>query len=209
MLKTNNWILGVTGGIGAGKTAITTHLQQKGVVVVDADVAAREVVAIGSSGLQAIVDEFGSDILLADGNLDRAKLRTIIFADEQKKQWLNALLHPLIRNTLLAQLSAAQSDYVILSAPLLFENGLDRYCDATLLIDVAVETQITRTTSRDEVDTEQVERIIAAQMPRAEKQEKADYILDNDRPLAQSLLAADKLHDEFLYLAKEKLRINN
>ncbi|PCK29639.1 dephospho-CoA kinase [Pseudoalteromonas piscicida] len=209
MLKTNNWILGVTGGIGAGKTAITAHLQQKGVVVVDADVVAREVVAIGSSGLQAIVDEFGSDILLADGNLDRAKLRTIIFADEQKKQWLNALLHPLIRNALLAQLSAAQSDYVILSAPLLFENGLERYCDATLLIDVAVETQITRTTSRDEVDTEQVERIIAAQMPRAEKQEKADYILDNDRPLAQSLLAADKLHDEFLNLAKEKLIINN
>ncbi|MDW7549680.1 dephospho-CoA kinase [Pseudoalteromonas peptidolytica] len=202
MLKTNNWILGVTGGIGAGKTAITQYLQQKKITVVDADIVAREVVAIGSQGLQAIVNEFGNNILLADGGLDRAKLRAIIFADDHKKQWLDALLHPLIRNTLLTQLNEAQSDYVILSAPLLFENGLERYCDATLLVDASVETQIQRTTKRDNVDPTQVERIIAAQMPRQEKQKKADYILNNDRPLEESLQALDTLHQTFLTEAK-------
>ncbi|MCF2828911.1 MULTISPECIES: dephospho-CoA kinase [unclassified Pseudoalteromonas] len=209
MLKTNNWILGVTGGIGAGKTAITNHLQQKGIVVVDADIVAREVVALGSTGLQAITDEFGSAILQPDGNLDRAKLRAIIFADADKKQWLNELLHPLIRNEILTQLNAAQSDYVVLAAPLLFENGLERYCDATLLVDVAVDTQIARTTSRDLVDAAQVNRIIESQLPRSDKQAKADYILDNDRPLLESLQETDRLHNEFINLAKVKVRLNN
>ncbi|TMN37642.1 dephospho-CoA kinase [Pseudoalteromonas sp. S2755] len=209
MLKTKNWILGVTGGIGAGKTAITNHLQKKGIVVVDADIVAREVIALGSTGLQAIADEFGSAILQPDGNLDRAKLRAIIFADAAKKQWLNDLLHPLIRHEILAQLNSAQSDYVVLAAPLLFENGLERYCDATLLVDVAVDTQIARTTSRDSVDAAQVSRIIESQLPRSDKQAKADYILDNDRPLLESLQQVDRLHKEFLKLAQVKISLNN
>lgn len=178
-------------------------------MVVDADIVAREVVALGSAGLQAIADKFGSAILQPDGNLDRAKLRAIIFADADKKQWLNELLHPLIRNEILTQLNAAQSDYVVLAAPLLFENGLERYCDATLLVDVAVDTQIARTISRDAVDAAQVNRIIESQLPRSDKQAKADYILDNDRPLLESLQEADRLHNEFINLAKVKVRLNN
>lgn len=204
MLKTKNWILGITGGIGAGKTALTDYLANKGIVIVDADVVAREVVQPRSKALDAIKAEFGAQLIQADGNLDRAQLRKIIFADEQKKLWLNNLLHPLIRESLISQLQQANSDYVVLSAPLLFENGLEKYCDATLLVDVPVSVQVTRTTSRDGVDEAQVQSIIAAQMSREEKQQKADFIINNDRELSQTLAELEQLDKKFATLAKAK-----
>ena len=97
MLKTNNWILGLTGGIGAGKTAVSDYLAQQGIVIVDADVVAREVVEPGSEALDEIKAEFGEQVMQADGSLNRAELRQLIFADDNKKQWLNNLLHPRIR----------------------------------------------------------------------------------------------------------------
>ncbi|WP_125780900.1 dephospho-CoA kinase [Pseudoalteromonas rubra] len=197
-----NWILGLTGGIGAGKTTVSDYLNQKGICVVDADVVAREVVEPGSQGLEAIVAHFGKQLLTGEGQLDRQALRAIIFADEDEKNWLNSLLHPMIRTQLLAQLAQADSDYVILSAPLLFENTLDKYCDKTLLVDVPVEVQIARTCARDNAHQQQVEQIIAAQMSRADKRAKADFILDNNQPLEamQAQLAA--LHKSFLQLAE-------
>ncbi|QTL36054.1 dephospho-CoA kinase [Pseudoalteromonas viridis] len=197
-----NWILGLTGGIGAGKTTVSDYLNQKGICVVDADVVAREVVEPGSQGLEAIVAHFGKQLLTGEGQLDRQALRAIIFADEDEKNWLNSLLHPMIRTQLLAQLAQADSDYVILSAPLLFENTLDKYCDKTLLVDVPVEVQIARTCARDNAHQQQVEQIIAAQMSRADKRTKADFILDNNQPLEamQAQLAA--LHNTFLQLAE-------
>ena len=134
----SNWILGLTGGIGAGKTLVSNHLAALGIEIVDADVIARDVVAIGSDGLNAIEQHFGKTILLDDGSLNRAKLREIIFADSEQKNWLNNLMHPLIRQNITAQLDAATSPYVVLSAPLLFENKLDALCDHTLLVDVPV-----------------------------------------------------------------------
>ena len=121
MLKTNNWILGLTGGIGAGKTAVSDYLAQQGIVIVDADVVAREVVEPGSEALDEIKAEFGEQVMQADGSLNRAELRQLIFADENKKQWLNNLLHPRIRESLLSQLQQANSEYVVLSAPLLLK----------------------------------------------------------------------------------------
>ncbi|MEI5639348.1 MULTISPECIES: dephospho-CoA kinase [unclassified Pseudoalteromonas] len=204
MLETNNWILGLTGGIGAGKTAVSDYLAQQGIVIVDADVVAREVVEPGSEALEAIKAEFGEQVIQADGGLNRAKLRQLIFADDNKKRWLNNLLHPRIRESLLSQLQQANSEYVVLSAPLLFENGLEKYCDATLLVDVPVAVQISRTSSRDGVDKTQVESIIAAQMSREEKQQKADYILNNDRELTQTLAELEQLNKKFKTLAKAK-----
>lgn len=204
MLKTNNWILGLTGGIGAGKTAVSDYLAQQGIVIVDADVVAREVVEPGSEALDEIKAEFGEQVMQADGSLNRAELRQLIFADDNKKQWLNNLLHPRIRESLLSQLQQANSEYVVLSAPLLFENGLEKYCDATLLVDVPVAVQISRTSSRDGVDKAQVESIIAAQMSREEKQQKADYTLNNDRELTQTLFELEQLDKKFKALAKAK-----
>ncbi|TMP31430.1 dephospho-CoA kinase [Pseudoalteromonas rubra] len=195
------WILGLTGGIGAGKTTVSDFLNRLGIVVVDADIVAREVVEPGSDGLTAIVEHFGEQILTAEGTLDRQALRKTIFSDEKEKLWLNSLLHPMIRTQLLAQLTRAQSDYVILSAPLLFENGLEQYCDKTLLVDVPVEVQIARTCKRDNSPQQLVERIIEAQMSRADKRDKADFILDNHQPIEAMHKQLSTLHQTFLQQA--------
>ncbi|NHH89728.1 dephospho-CoA kinase [Pseudoalteromonas sp. MB47] len=195
-----SWILGLTGGIGSGKSAISAMFEELGIQVVDADIVAREVVEPGSTGLEKITEHFGEEILTTDGSLDRAKLRAIIFADESQKQWLNNLLHPLIRESMLAQLQQATSQYVILVAPLLFENGLDQFCDHTLLIDVPVEVQITRTTARDNISVELAKQIIASQMPRADKQQKATDTLDNNRLLSEVKIDVQKLHEKYLTL---------
>ncbi|AOT06937.1 dephospho-CoA kinase [Pseudoalteromonas luteoviolacea] len=198
----SSWILGLTGGIGAGKTAATYYFESMGIKVVDADIVAREVVMPGSVGLNSIIAHFGDELLTPEGTLNRAKLRSIIFNDESQKTWLNELLHPLIREQLLAQLSQSTSPYSILCAPLLFENNLQRYCNKTLLIDVPKEVQIRRTSERDKVPQEQVKNIIAAQMSREDKFLKADYIIDNNRPLAEVQLDLSKLHHVFLNAAK-------
>ncbi|WP_430283579.1 dephospho-CoA kinase [Pseudoalteromonas sp.] len=193
-----NWVLGLTGGIGSGKSAVSAMFEEFGIQVVDADIVAREVVEPGSLGLKKITEHFGDEILTSNGTLDRAKLRAIIFADESQKQWLNNLLHPLIRETMLSQLKLATSHYVILVAPLLFENGLEKYCNHTLLIDVPVVVQITRTTARDNVSVELAKQIIASQMSRSDKQQKAADILDNNRPLIEVKADVQKLHKKYL-----------
>ena len=193
-----NWVLGLTGGIGSGKSAVSAMFEELGIQVIDADIVAREVVEPGSVGLTKITAHFGDEILTSNGTLDRAKLRAIIFADESQKQWLNNLLHPLIRESMLSQLKQATSNYVILVAPLLFENGLEKYCNHTLLIDVPVDVQITRTTARDNVSVELAKQIIASQMSRADKQQKAGDILDNNRPLEEVKADVLKLHKKYL-----------
>ncbi|WP_462179409.1 dephospho-CoA kinase [Pseudoalteromonas gelatinilytica] len=193
-----NWVLGLTGGIGSGKSAVSAMFEELGIQVVDADIVAREVVEPGSLGLKKIAEHFGDEILTSNGTLDRAKLRAIIFADESQKQWLNNLLHPLIRESMLSQLEQATSNYVILVAPLLFENGLEAYCNHTLLIDVPVDVQITRTTVRDNVSVELAKQIIASQMSRVDKQQKARDILDNNRPLEKVKTDVQKLHKKYL-----------
>ena len=193
-----NWVFGLTGGIGSGKSAVSAIFEELGIQVVDADIVAREVVEPGSVGLTKITAHFGDEILTNNGTLDRAKLRAIIFANESQKQWLNNLLHPLIRETMLSQLKQATSHYVILVAPLLFENSLEKYCNHTLLIDVPVDVQITRTTARDNVSVELAEQIIASQMSRADKQQKAGDILDNNRPLEEVKADVQKLHKKYL-----------
>lgn len=196
-------VIGLTGGIGSGKTTVSNQLAAYGITVVDADVVSREVVAIGSTGLAEIVRHFGQAILLDDGQLNRTKLRELIFQSEKNKQWLNALLHPLIRESILEQLKTATSPYCVLSAPLLFENNLQQYTNRNLLIDVDLETQINRTTHRDQVSIEQVKAIIASQMPRKEKLALADDIIDNTNlTLIELKLAVEKLHGKYLTLVR-------
>ncbi len=201
----NNWVLGLTGGIGCGKTAVSNMLAELGITIVDADIVARQVVEPGTEGLNAIVKHFGTDILNEHGALNRSELRARIFSNAEQKAWLNALLHPLIRTKLITDLKNAQSDYVVLVAPLLFENQLDSYCDRTLLIDVPVELQITRTTKRDNISTEQAKQIIDAQMSRENKQQKADDILNNNRNLNDVKQDLLKLHKYYLQQAKSTI----
>lgn len=171
-------IVGLTGGIGSGKSTAADIFKKIGITVVDADAVARDVVAPGSSALRAIVSRFGADVL-DDESLNRSKLRDIIFKDREQKAWLESLLHPLIRESMFKQLSVAQGPYKILEAPLLFENNLHKACVKSILVDVPRDIQISRTTTRDSADQESVVAIIESQMPRDEKLSLTDYVLDN------------------------------
>ena len=198
----NKPIIGLTGGIGSGKTAIANMFAELGIELVDADIIAREVVAIGSPALSAIEQYFGDDVLLENGELNRAFLRQQIFSNPVDKSWLNNLLHPLIRATIHHDLNAATSAYVILVAPLLFENQLDTLCTRTLLVDAPEALQISRTSQRDNVPTTQVEAIMAAQMSRHDKQAKADDILDNSKDLSFAQQQVIKLHHAYQQLTQ-------
>jgi dephospho-CoA kinase len=197
-------VVGVTGGIGSGKSAVTDRFADQGITVVDADLAARVIVEPGRPALQAIAEHFGADILLADGNLDRAALRTQVFADAAQRQWLEQLTHPLIGQEILAQLAASQSPYTILSSPLLLETSQGELTDCVVVVDVPQETQVARTMSRDDNDETQVKRIIAAQMPRQQRLDKADYVIDNSRTLDELDQAVKSLHEEFIAMAASR-----
>jgi len=197
----NKFIVGVTGGIGSGKTAVTDRFIQLGIDVVDADIVAREVVAIGSKVLAAIEAHFGREILLTDGSLDRAKLRTIIFTDVEQKKWLNQLMHPAIRTELIQQLSQADSVYVILSAPLLLENNLQFLVDKVLSVDVPEKLQVERASLRDGVSAEQIQAIIESQITRELRLQRSDEVIDNSGDLEQLQLEVDKAHQRFLQMS--------
>lgn len=195
------FVIGLTGGIASGKTTVANLFSDKGIELVDADIVARDVVAIGSEGLAAITRYFGEDILQHDGSLDRAKLRHIIFNDEAKKNWLNNLLHPLIRSQMIDDLAATSSAYTLFVVPLLVENNLTELCDHVLVIDVPVEVQIARTMARDGVSETQAKAIIASQADRKTRLSQADSVLEND---SESYLAqqVEALHQKFLELAQ-------
>lgn len=193
-----DFIVGLTGGIGSGKTTVANLFADLGVVLVDADIVAREVVSPGSEGLAAIVEHFGADILLSDGHLDRSMLRERIFNNDEQRLWLNGLLHPLIRETMLKNCKEAQSNYVIMVAPLLFENGLDRLVQRTLLVDISPQLQQQRTMARDDVSAKQVQNIIGSQATRAEKLSKADDVIDNQGEISALKCKVDALNSLYL-----------
>ena len=197
------FVVGLTGGIASGKTTVANLFAEYGIQLVDADVIARVVVEKGSKGLAAITEHFGTAILLADGQLDRAALRSKVFNDEQQRLWLNNLLHPMIRQTMLEQVNASTSAYVIMVVPLLFENQLDNLVSTTLVVDISPELQVSRTMKRDGVSQQQVEHILASQMSRQQRIDKADHVIDNqgDINLLRSQVA--RLHQLFLQQAAE------
>ncbi len=177
-------IIGVTGGIGSGKSAVMRAFQAKGIEAVDADDMARVVVEPGQPALDAIAEHFGPDILTPEGALDRPALRAIIFSDSAAKTWLEKLLHPLINRELRARLASAQSPYALLVSPLLFETGQDALVSRILVVDVPEAVQLARASARDGADPEQIKRIMASQMSRAERLKRADDVLDNTGSLA-------------------------
>ena len=197
------FIVGLTGGIGSGKTTVANLFAELGITLVDADIVARDVVAKGSEGLTRIIEHFGADVCQADGALNRTALREIIFNQPQQRDWLNNLLHPMIRKTMLKQVQQADSAYVIMVVPLLFENGLDKLVNSTLVVDVDPKLQISRTSVRDKVATTQVEQIILSQMPREQRLSKADDIIDNQGDLNSLRSKVALLHHKYLELANK------
>ena len=193
-------IIGLTGGIGSGKTAVSDSFQALGIDVVDADLASRVVVQKGKPCLLKIAQHFGEDILTKEAELDRAKLREIIFKSEEEKNWLESLLHPAIANQIQDELNASKSPYKILVSPLLLETNQKDFCSKVLAVDVPVETQVERTLKRDGVSKEQVQAIINSQISRNDRLNLADEVIVNDGTLEDLEIAVKILHEKFLSL---------
>lgn len=172
-------IIGLTGGIGSGKTTVSDMFAELEIDIIDADIAARVVVAPGSKALLAIKAHFGAEIIDHHGQLNRTKLRSLIFSDQQKMAWLNNLLHPLIRQEILAQIAQAKSSYCLLVAPLLLENKLHKLVDRVLVVNVDEAQQVARTVARDPSSAAEVKRIIASQMSSEQRLSFADDIINN------------------------------
>ncbi|GAA4900442.1 dephospho-CoA kinase [Ferrimonas pelagia] len=200
----SDFIVGLTGGIGSGKTQVSDRFAAKGIAVIDTDLLAREVVAKGTAGLAAIVDKLGPEILQPDGELDRAKLRTRIFSDESLRQWLNALTHPLIREQMVLQCAQAQSPYAVLVVPLLVESALHSQMDRILVVDVPESVQIARTCQRDSNDEALVRSILKRQASRQQRLAIADDVIDNSGTLAQLDQQLDRLHQSYLRQAEDR-----
>jgi dephospho-CoA kinase len=190
--------VGITGGIGSGKTALTDWLAGQGITVVDADLAARAVVAPGQPALAEIVATFGEDYLQPDGQLDRGAMRQLVFEDTEKRKALEAITHPRIREELQRQLDTADSVYVVLSSPLLLESGQSELVDLNVVVDVPEATQIERTMQRDGNDRALVESIMAAQLDRETRKNRADIIIDNSASLSALHEKAEILHQTLL-----------
>lgn len=193
-----NYIVGLTGGIGSGKTTVANMFSRFNIDLVDADLVARQVVEPNSTCLNEIVKHLGSDILLEDKTLNRAQLRELVFNDAELKLWLNNLLHPAIRTEMLRQLNDSTSSYTLLIAPLLFENGLEQHCNTTIAIDVPEAIQLSRTVQRDNNSESIVKNIIQSQISREKRLSKADIIIDNNQPLTKVESIVLEIHHTIL-----------
>lgn len=196
------FVVGLTGGIGCGKTTVMQGFNALGVQSVDADIVAREVVMPGTPALNAISGHFGKQVLNADGSLNRAALRERIFNHAADKAWLEQLLHPAIRQSLLAQLNALTSPYVLLVAPLLLENKLNSVVNRVLVVDLPEQLQRQRAMTRDNANAEQIDAIMAAQLSRQDRLAQADDIIRNDSTLEALQQQIMPLHQFYLQQAK-------
>lgn len=191
-------IIGLTGGIGSGKTAVSDTFKSLGIDIVDADVSSRRVVEKGQPALDAIRAHFGDNVLDSGNNLDRAKLREIIFNNSEERVWVEKLLHPKIAEHIKDQLESSESPYCILVSPLLLETEQKSYCSFVLVVDVPEESQIARTAKRDGVSEEQVKNIISAQIDRKKRLEQADEIIINDGSMEDLKEKVMVLHTKYL-----------
>ena len=200
----SGFIVGLTGGIGCGKSTVTALFSSLGVQFVDADIVAREVVQPGQACYHAIVQQFGAKMLNADNTLNRSAMREHIFSQPSDKLWLEQLLHPAIRQQLLAQLAALTSPYALLVAPLLLENKLQHLVNRVLVIDLPPSLQLSRAMARDNASAQQISAIMAAQISRSERLKLADDIIINDSTIANLAPRVAELHQHYLQLAAQQ-----
>lgn len=189
-------VIGLTGGIGSGKSTISRYLREKGIVVLDADEIAREIVLPGSNVLKELAAFFGNEILLEDGSLNRKKLGAIVFADPEKKLQLDALTHGKILDCIVERIQAEKKrrvPFVVLDAPLLLETGLDQVVDEVWLVEMKDDLRIDRVMKRDGLSKEEVKARMAQQMGAEEKRKKSHVILDNSTDIASLYAQVDRL----------------
>lgn len=201
-------IVGLTGGIGSGKSTVACFFEELGIEVVDADLLAREVVEPGTTALGKITERFGTDLNDSNGKLKRSKLREIIFDDPEQKAWLEELLHPLIAELTKSRLAACTSAYCILASPLLLETEQHKFTDRILVIDVSEQTQLQRTSQRDGSDASLIESIIASQLGRRERLQRADDIIDNDNDIDGLRTRVAEIHEQYLKFAQSGNALN-
>lgn len=197
-MSTKRFVVGITGGIGSGKSAVTDYLETKGITVVDADKVARVVVEPGTPGLAAIAEYFGNDILLPDGGLDRAALRKVVFDNPDERKALEGITHPRIREEIARQLSEASSPYVVLASPLLLESGQNSFANYVVVVDVPESVQLNRTMARDDNSEQLVKSIMAAQLDRKTRLSRADTSISNNSSLDELYARVDDLHEDLL-----------
>ncbi|MET0110218.1 MAG: dephospho-CoA kinase [Candidatus Thiodiazotropha sp.] len=194
-------VIALTGGIGSGKSAVSSHLESMGVPVIDADRLAHQLVRPGSPVLQEIQAAFGDDLVDTNGALDRSALRKIVFDDPQQRRRLEEILHPRIREAMESWLARQSAPYAVLVIPLLFETGQMSLADRVLVVDCDESLQIDRVLERDEISREQIRQIIASQVDRQTRLQGADDVIENDSTLEALIEATERLHNNYLKLA--------
>lgn len=193
--------VGLTGGIGCGKTTVARHFEHLKIPVIDADQIAHQLVAIGQPTLIRIQEEFGSDVFNPDGSLNRKKLGELIFSDPQKKHRLESILHPLIYQSIQAELEYLDSPYCIICIPLLLETKMTRFVDRILVVDCPVETQIERVRKRDNLAVERIQSIIDSQVSRSFRIAQANDLINNTETDDRLAEEVKKLHNLYLSLS--------
>lgn len=203
------FVVGLTGGIGSGKSAASAEFVALGRPVIDADIVAREVVEPGEPALEKITAKFGEDVLQADGSLNRKALREIVFEKPALREWLEQLLHPVIRTRIMEKIEQHQglSPYILLASPLLLETDQHKLVDHVIVIDLPESMQIERTMARDNNTEALVRRIMDAQLSRTERCAKADTLLDNSGTPAMLAQHIRLIDQKLLALAASEYRV--
>ncbi|NOX75695.1 MAG: dephospho-CoA kinase [Gammaproteobacteria bacterium] len=194
-------IVGLTGGIGSGKTTVSRYFEQQGAPVIDADVIVHQLLEPGQPALAEIAAHFGPKFLRADGSVDRDKMREQIFSDDTQRQKLEAILHPRAREELLRQIQQLDADYCIASVPLLIESGWSGLVHRILVVDLPRELQIQRTLERDPLTVQQIEAVLNTQVDRQTRLAVADDIITNTGNKASLKKQVAQLHRDYLQLA--------
>jgi dephospho-CoA kinase len=198
------YCIGLTGGIGSGKSSAAGLFRELGAGVVDTDQIAHELTGPGGAAIAAIRSQFGADFIAADGGLARAEMRRLVFSNGAAKKKLEALLHPLIRKQAVARITEARQPYVLVVVPLLFETGAYReLVSRVLVVDCPEEQQIARTTQRSRLTADEVRAIMASQLPRSDRLARADDVLRNDDDMDALRRQIGILHEKYLALARE------
>ncbi|PCK09161.1 MAG: dephospho-CoA kinase [Alteromonadaceae bacterium] len=213
----NTFIVGLTGGIGSGKSTVSSRFTSLGIDIVDSDLIAREIVAPGSECLKIIQQHFGDQVIQGNGELDRQTLKSLIFTDAENKHWLESLMHPRIRQLTRTRLAQTQSPYAILDSPLLLETSLKaqqegrenaddllkrQLIQRILIVDTTPEIQVTRTIKRDNMDEPLARKIIASQIAREQRLSYADDIINNSGSHIETYEQVESLHQSYLQLAQ-------
>lgn len=197
-------VIGLTGGIGSGKTTVANLFAERGIPIIDADIVAREVTQPNTTAFEKIVKHFGNDILQSDGTLNRSKLREIIFQDVKQRLWLEELLHPIIRNAMRDKINEQTAPYLIAVIPLLLEVEFYSFINRILVVDAPEDQQINRVVVRDKSDKTQVEAILKTQASRADRKARAHDVIINDGNLADLIPQVEKLHVQYLQMSTNK-----